>query len=40
MAETTGPDSQEGVAQHAVDDGVAERLWAWSEEQIGTPVPT
>jgi NAD(P)-dependent dehydrogenase (short-subunit alcohol dehydrogenase family) len=39
VAETTGPDSQEGVAQHAVDDGIAERLWAWSEEQIGTPVP-
>lgn len=27
-----------GVAPHAVDADLAERLWAWSEEQVGTPV--
>jgi NAD(P)-dependent dehydrogenase (short-subunit alcohol dehydrogenase family) len=40
IAETADESRTEGVAPHAIDDGVAERLWAWSEDQIGTPVPT
>jgi NAD(P)-dependent dehydrogenase (short-subunit alcohol dehydrogenase family) len=38
-----GPQNEEktaGVAPHATDAELAERLWAWSEQQIGTPVST
>jgi NAD(P)-dependent dehydrogenase (short-subunit alcohol dehydrogenase family) len=38
-----GPQNAEktaGVAPHATDEELAERLWAWSEEQIGSPVQT
>ncbi len=27
----------EGVAPHAVDEDLAERLWEWSEQQIADP---
>ncbi len=30
----------EGVAPHAIDAELAQRLWTWSEEQIGQPVAT
>jgi NAD(P)-dependent dehydrogenase (short-subunit alcohol dehydrogenase family) len=38
-----GPQNAEktaGVAPHATDEELAERLWACSEQQIGTPVQT
>jgi NAD(P)-dependent dehydrogenase (short-subunit alcohol dehydrogenase family) len=30
----------EGVAPHAIDADLAQRLWTWSQEQIGQPVAT
>jgi NAD(P)-dependent dehydrogenase (short-subunit alcohol dehydrogenase family) len=40
VATGEGGAAQGGVAPHAVDADLAERLWAWSEQQIGHPVQT
>jgi len=40
IAEPADEDRTKGVALHAIDQDLAERLWAWSEEQIGQPVAT
>jgi NAD(P)-dependent dehydrogenase (short-subunit alcohol dehydrogenase family) len=40
LAETADDARTQGVAPHAIDADVAERLWSWSEEQIGQPVTT
>jgi len=40
IAELADDARTHGVAPHAVDTDVAERLWTWSEEQIGQPVST
>ncbi len=40
IAEPADEARTQGVAPHAIDADVAERLWAWSEEQIGRPVVT
>ena len=36
-AESTGPDG--GYAAYAMDPDAAERLWTWSEREIGEPIP-
>jgi NAD(P)-dependent dehydrogenase (short-subunit alcohol dehydrogenase family) len=38
VAAVSTDQSSGGVAPHAVDADIAERLWTWSEEQIGQPV--
>jgi NAD(P)-dependent dehydrogenase (short-subunit alcohol dehydrogenase family) len=40
VAEPADAQRTHGVAPHAVDPELAARLWAWSREQIGQPVPT
>ena len=40
LAGPQNADKTAGVAPHATDAELAERLWAWSEDQIGTPVTT
>ena len=41
VADTAEPGTRgKGVAPHAVDAELAQRLWTWSEEQIGQPVST
>ncbi len=40
IAEPADEARTHGVAPHAIDADVAERLWAWSEDQIGQPVVT
>jgi NAD(P)-dependent dehydrogenase (short-subunit alcohol dehydrogenase family) len=40
IAEPADEARTQGVAPHAIDADVAERLWAWSEDQIGQSVPT
>jgi NAD(P)-dependent dehydrogenase (short-subunit alcohol dehydrogenase family) len=40
LAGPQNEDKTAGVAAHATDAELAERLWAWSEQQIGTPVQT
>ena len=40
LAGPQNEDKTAGVAAHATDAELAERLWAWSEQQIGTPVST
>ncbi len=40
VAEPADEARTQGVAPHATDVEVAERLWAWSEDQIGHPVAT
>ena len=40
VAEPADEARTRGVAPHAVDADLAERLWAWSEQQIGHPVST
>jgi NAD(P)-dependent dehydrogenase (short-subunit alcohol dehydrogenase family) len=40
IAELADEARTHGVAPHAIDADVAERLWAWSQEQIEQPVPT
>jgi NAD(P)-dependent dehydrogenase (short-subunit alcohol dehydrogenase family) len=40
VAEVANEGRTEGVAPHAIDTDVAERLWTWSEDQIGQAVAT
>jgi NAD(P)-dependent dehydrogenase (short-subunit alcohol dehydrogenase family) len=40
LAEGQNTEKNAGVAPHATDAEIAERLWTWSEQQIGTPVVT
>ena len=40
VAATLNAERTAGVAPHATDPEQAERLWSWSEEQIGWAIPT